>query len=120
MGILSQFMEGEQKETFYQDIVRNLNDLLNTKLGFGAWQKTLGISDASSYGNRKDLLKGLLQEIHSNIEHHEPRVDLEEIRELDTHNTFHLRFEMVCRIIDRPEKLLITFDTKGNHVHVQL
>ncbi len=119
MSLLSKFARKKEEHSDIEWVIHHLNDLLNTKRDFGAWQKNLGISDCSTFRNRSDLVNSLMKEIKENLSHYEPRVILAEMQEIPSSTPFHLSFEMACTIENCSQWIYLTLDAKGNKVAVQ-
>ena len=102
-----------------QEIIRNLSCVLNTKKGFGSYLKEMGIGDYNAYRSRTKIVETILREIKENINLYEPRVKLIDIREVGTENSFRLRFELKCEMIDHSQPIFLVFDSLRNSIMVE-
>ena len=101
------------------DIIKHLNRLLNTKQGFGAWQKDFGIDDYSGMQARSSAIEAIMEDIKTNIEQYEPRVSIIDIKEQPSQNVFRLCFELQCTIHSNSQRLTIFFDSKDRRITIE-
>ncbi len=64
----------------WTDIIRNLNNVLTTKRGYGYFLETFGLTDAA-FRTTEEMVIVLSREIKENVRLYEPRVELIEIDE---------------------------------------
>ena len=100
-------------------IIDNLNYILNTKKGFGSFISDLGIGDYNAYRAREKIIETIIHEIKENIAKYEPRVRLEQIKEVESDTPFRLRFEMKCMFIDGQKPVFVVIDSLYNRVTVE-
>src|SRR5687767_392251 len=96
------------------DIMRNLENVLNTKKGTGSLVKEFGIGDYNAYKARNKIVETIILEIKENITLYEPRVKLIHIQEAEAQNPFRLRFELKCAVLDYTRPIYIIFDSLFN------
>jgi type VI secretion system protein len=93
-----------------QRIINNLNNILNTKRGYGYFLENFGISDYNHLSSRTDIAKMIIEEVTENIERFEPRVKLIRIIDLDSGDMFHLSFQIDCVILHNARSLQLILD----------
>ena len=57
-------------------IIENLNNILNTKCGYGFFLQDFGISDYHHLNSGADITETIIKEISDNIKRFEPRIEL--------------------------------------------
>jgi type VI secretion system protein len=97
-------------------IIANLNNILNTRKGYGSILRDFGIRDMNEYLSREHIALALIKEVEENIEKFEPRVQLVKITRTDDENPLRLSFQIECRLRDRPQSLEMVMDTLYNSV----
>ena len=55
-------------DRYLASIVENLNNVLNTKKGFGSILSDMGIRDLNEFRSRDDILSVVMEEVRQNIE----------------------------------------------------
>ena len=98
-------------DQYLANIVENLNNILNTKKGFGSFLDDLGIRDLNEYRSRDDIASVVIEEVKKNIEQYEPRVELLDITSQKTDSSFVLSFKIKCIVRKNAESLNMVFDT---------
>ncbi|MBW2173057.1 MAG: type VI secretion system baseplate subunit TssE [Deltaproteobacteria bacterium] len=101
-------------DQYLANIVENLNNVLNTKKGFGSFLDDLGIRDLNEYRSRDDIAAVVIEEVKKNIEQFEPRVELVDISPQRTDNPFVLSFKIECIVRTNAASLNMVFDTLFN------
>lgn len=99
-----------------ESILANLNNILNTRKGYGSILRDFGIRDMNEYLSREHIALALIKEVQENIEKFEPRVQLVKITRTDDDNPLRLSFQIECRLRDRPQSLEMVMDTLCNRV----
>ena len=97
-------------------IIANLNNILNTRKGYGSILRDFGIRDMNEYLSREHIALALIKEVEENIEKFEPRVQLVKITRTNDENPLRLSFQIECRLRDRPQSLEMVMDTLYNSV----
>jgi type VI secretion system lysozyme-like protein len=122
MALLSKFGDstsGGGKNGDIQSIIENLNNVLNTKKGYGSFLDDFGIRDMNEYSSRDQLAFVIMEEVKYNIEHYEPRLQLIRISIEDTHDPFRLSFKIECRLRDTQKALFMEFNSVYNDFHIK-
>ncbi len=109
---------GKSVDPYLASIVENLNNVLNTKKGYGSFLNDLGISDLNEYRAKDDIASVVLKEVKQNIEQYEPRVELLDIKPQKTDSPFVLSFDIECIVRQNAESLHMVFDTLFNKFFV--
>lgn len=119
MGLLDHFYTGKRKRPHIQSIVDNLNHMLNTRKGFGSWLTDYGIGDYNAFKARKKSMETLIEEIKESIRKYEPRVQVDDIKEVESSNAFRVRLEVHCTFLDYEKPVYILIDSVYNRVTVE-
>ncbi|MEZ0227887.1 MAG: GPW/gp25 family protein [Planctomycetota bacterium] len=117
--LLAKFCGDRQKPTEISSVIANLNYILNTKKGFGFWRESYGLGDYNAFRGRKKIVETLLDEIRASIGQFEPRVRLEDIREVPSESPFRLRFEMKGTFLDDARPVYIVVDALRSIVTIE-
>jgi len=121
MALLNKFGDNTSvggKNGDIQSIIENLNNVLNTKKGYGSFLHDFGIRDMNEYSSRDQLAFVIMEEVKYNIEHFEPRLHLIKISIEDTHDPFRLSFKIECRLRDTQKALFMEFNSVYNDFHI--
>lgn len=121
MSLFSKFIP-ESKTTldpYLVSIVDNLNNVLNTKKGYGAMLPDLGIDDLNKFGSRAHIANEIIKEVKHNIKNYEPRVDLIDVSVEKSNNPFVLSFTIECKVKKNMQALHMIFDTFFNKFYVK-
>ena len=102
-----------------QSIIDNLNNMLNTKKGYGSFLKGYGIRDMNEYSSREYLATAIMDEFTGNIEHYEPRLELVSISLEDNNDPFRISFTIECRVKETAQSLLMEFDSVYNEFSIR-
>ncbi len=100
-------------------VIANLNNILNTKKGFGSYVREFGIGDYNAHRARPKIVESIIREFTENIRLFEPRVKLDKIREVESDTPFRIRFEVKCLFLDAAKPLYIIIDSLRNDVMVE-
>jgi type VI secretion system protein len=117
MGFFDKFdreIRAESVDQYLANIVENLNNILNTKKGFGSFLDDLGIRDLNEYRSQDDIASVVIEEVKKNIEQYEPRVELVDISPQQTDSPFVLSFKIECIVRTNAASLHMVFDTLFN------
>ena len=102
-----------------QSIIENLNNVLNTKKGYGSFLKNYGIRDMNEYSSRDHLSVAIMDEVTYNIEQYEPRLQLVSIAIEDNDDPFQIAFKIECRVRDTAQYLFMEFDSVYNDFYIR-
>ncbi len=122
MAFLNRFLGGtvgEKDEQALQNIIDNLNHLLNTKKGFGCFVEEFGIRDMNEYSSREHLAAAIMEEVRSNIENFEPRLEFGSISLEESQDNFRISFRIECRLRESKKALLMEFNPVYNDFKVR-
>jgi len=100
-------------------IVEHLNNILNTKKGYGSFLEDFGIRDLNEYTSRDVLIKAIMQEVKHNIECYEPRLQIEEITVEENNDPFRISFSIKCFLKENKKALVMEFNSIYNHFNVK-
>lgn len=101
-----------------ESIIENLNNVLNTRMGYGSPLADFGIRDMNEYTSRAHIASAVMEEVRRNIESYEPGLELLNIEVDNDSNPFKLSFNIECRIKKNARSLKMVFDTVMNSIHV--
>ncbi len=121
MSLFDRFSDDRSRGTEERrilDIVDNLNNVLNTKKGFGSFLDEFGIADMNEHRSRERIAQAIMQEVKRNIELYEPRVKLMDITLVRDNNPMRLSFLIMCSIRKNARSLRMVFDSTFNSFHV--
>lgn len=122
MTFFNKFVKGSNQSRVdqgIQSIVENLNNLLNTKKGYGSFLKDFGIRDMNQYSSKEHLASAIMDEVTSNIEQYEPRLKLLSISVEDNDDPFRISFKLQCKVRGTSESLFMEFDSVYNDFHIK-
>lgn len=95
-----------------ETILANLENVLNTKRGWGSPLPDFGIRTLTEYTSREDIARTVMAEIRENIERYEPRLRLETITIEDTDRApFRLSFTLRCSLVDGTQLVRVSVNT---------
>jgi type VI secretion system lysozyme-like protein len=93
-------------------ILRNLENMLNSKRGYSApLLPEFGIRTLTEYGSRDAIGAAVIEDVRECIERYEPRLRLDSIKLDDEHNPLRLSFTLECTLVGDPHQLQLSFDT---------
>jgi len=101
-----------------ESIIDNLNNILNTRMGYGSPLADFGIRDMNEYTSKGHIASAVMDELRRNIELYEPGVELIDVAIEDDTNPFKLSFKIECRIKESARSMKMVFDTVMNSIHV--
>ena len=102
-----------------QSIIENLNNVLNTKKGYGSFLKGYGIRDMNEYSSREHLAVAIMDEVTYNIEQYEPRLQLVNIAIEDNDDPFRIAFKIECKVRETEQFLFMEFDSVYNDFYIR-
>jgi type VI secretion system lysozyme-like protein len=114
MALFDKFMKNGRaapEEAEALKIVDNLNNVLNTRRGYGSFLPDFGIRHLSEYRTRDDIALTVMREVKESIERYEPRVVVDDIELEDSNNPLLLSFRINCTIRTTSRSLRMVFDT---------
>jgi len=112
-------MAGDSEEQLLRSVIANLNNLLNTKKGYGSFIDDFGIRDMNEYSSREKLATAIMEEVQINIEKFEPRLEFEAISLEESPDTFHIAFKIQCKLRESQKALFMEFNSVFNDFHVR-
>ena len=99
-------------------IIANLNNVLNTRQGFGSPLPEFGIRDLNEFTAREQIARTVMEEVERNIAAYEPGVTHIEIEMEESGSPFKISFRLRCRIDEHAHSLRMVFDTVVNTIRV--
>ena len=101
-----------------EGILDNLNNILNTRQGYGSFMRGYGVRDLNEYSTRDRLAIAVMEEVRFSIETFEPRVELVDISIENAADPFRIAFRIECRVKDSRQSLLMEFNSVNKHLNV--
>lgn len=102
-----------------ESIIDNLNNVLNTRKGYGSFLEHYGIRDMNEYSSRDHLAVAIMAEVRHCIDKYEPRLTLVDIAIEDNNNPFRISFKIECRVKETAQFLFMEFDSVYNDFHLK-
>lgn len=100
-------------------ILRNLENVLNSRRGYGApLLPDFGIRPLSGHNAGPAVAAAVMEDVRDCIERYEPRLRLDAIAPADGGSLTRLAFILKCTVLTDPHELQISFDTVLNHVAI--
>ena len=114
MSLLAQFSGSapvslEEREVM--SIILNLNNILNTRKGYGSFLPDLGIQDMNEYRSHTAISKEVMKQVKRNIELYEPRLENISIKIKKSDDPARLYFDIECTVKNSKRVFLLTFDS---------
>ena len=95
-----------------EGILENLENVLNTKRGWGSPLPDFGIRTLTEYTSREDIARAVMVEIRECIERYEPRLRLESIIVEERERApFRLSFTLRCALVDGAQLVRVSVNT---------
>ena len=110
---------GKGRDPVLESIVKNLNNILNTKRDYGSFLKDYGIRDLNEYSSRTAIAEAVIGEVKESIRRFEPRVELKDVSLVNEDNPLHLAFKIDCFVHRGNRSLRLVFDTIFNSCQVK-
>lgn len=101
---------GTSEEDEIKSIIDNLNNVLNTKRGYGFFLQDFGISDYHHLSSRDDIAETIIHEVSENIKQFEPRVELVKVVDIKDDKLFRLSFRVDCVVRNNARSLKLFLD----------
>lgn len=117
MAFLNKFYnhsESGEAASEAEDIVNNLNNILNTKRGFGSFLPEFGIRDLNEFGSKGHIAATIIDEVVENITNYEHRVEVVAMNTINDPNPFRIAFSIECVIKNNRQTLRMVFDSIQN------
>lgn len=117
MALFRKFIQRPERRSENQDlleIVANLNNILNTKRGYGALQAELGINDMNEFCSREHIALAIEKEVKENIQKYEPRIESVKMTRISDDNPMRLSFQLECTLRHTARSLRLVFDSVCN------
>jgi type VI secretion system protein len=113
MALFDKFTaSGRTTRTQVDSILGNLENVLNTKRGWGSPLPDFGIRTLTEYTSREDISKAVIREIRDCIERYEPRLRVDSIAvEEQDRGPFRLSFTLRCSLVDGTQVLRVSVNT---------
>ncbi|MHC1724556.1 MAG: type VI secretion system baseplate subunit TssE [Syntrophobacteraceae bacterium] len=121
MALFRKFMgrsELPKEELEMTSVIANLNNILNTKKGYGSMLRDFGIRDMNEFISREHIALAVIEEVKTSIEKYEPRVELIKITRIDDDNPLRLSFQIECKLRDTSQSLHMVFDTAYSTINL--
>ena len=103
-------VHGKTNDNDILSIIDNLNNVLNTKRGYGYFLPNYGISDYNHLSSRDDIVKAVIREVSENIECFEPRIELVKVVQIKDDTLLHLSFRIDCIVRESTRSLKLLLD----------
>lgn len=110
--------KGARQESL-KSIVKNLNNVLNTRKGFGSFLRDYGIRDLCEYASQDQLSMAIMEEVRHCIEQYEPRLDLVGMTIKNDNDPFRISFDIECRVQETSRMLLMEFDSVHSDFNIK-
>jgi type VI secretion system protein len=94
-----------------ESVIENLNEVLNTRQGYGWFRPDFGMGDASAATTRVKIAEEFMRDVRENIERYEPRVRLKDIVSVAVDDPLRLAFTLRCTLLGDARALHLEFDT---------
>jgi type VI secretion system protein len=101
---------GTSEEDEIRSIIDNLNNVLNSKRGYGFFLQDFGISDYHHLSSRDNIAETIIREVSENIKRFEPRVELIEVVDVKDDRLFRLSFRINCVVRNNSHSLKLFLD----------
>ena len=102
-----------------RDIVENLNNILNTKRGYGSVLDDYGIRDINEFNDKNGMAEIIVDEVIRCITKYEPRVEVVQVEKEAGGGLFQISFTIQCMIQETRQTMNMVFDTVGNQFMVE-
>ncbi|HQN20048.1 MAG TPA: type VI secretion system baseplate subunit TssE [Syntrophobacteraceae bacterium] len=122
MALLKKFSrrpELRAQEVDLTGIISNLNNILNTRKGYGSFLSDFGIRDMNEFISRDHIALAVMKEVEDNIRKFEPRVELIQITRVDDDNPLRLSFQIECRLRNTSQSIHMVFDSVYSSVNLR-
>ncbi|MFY1829937.1 type VI secretion system baseplate subunit TssE [Myxococcus fulvus] len=100
-------------------VLRNLEAVLNTREGHGAFQRGFGLGDPTADRGGQELVPFLTQTLRQQVASYEPRLRDVEVTPRGQDGALHLHFEVTGLLAGAPVRLGLRFDTVSSRVRLE-
>lgn len=107
------------EEQLLKSVIANLNNLLNTKQGYGSFIDDFGIRDMNEYSSYQQLAAAIMEEVRINIEKYEPRLEFNSIALVGGSASFRIAFKISCKLRESQQSLFMEFNSVANDYFVR-
>lgn len=114
MSLLNHFRKNREMWTEVEEIFESICDLLNTRRGYGAYQKDLGLDAYLNLSSNNQLAKQIVLDIKNCIGRYEKRVVVTEVLSVSNNNIFLLSFLIKCKVRDKSHEFHLSFNCQKN------
>ena len=114
MALLKRFSgntDVQKEDSNVLSIIDNLNNILNTRKGYGSLLQDFGILDINEYRSRSAVARKVMEEVKNNVEQYEPRLENVSIALSKTDNPAYLTFDIECTIRKSEQVFHLIFDS---------
>jgi predicted component of type VI protein secretion system len=119
MSLLNKFRKPNERNSFQEQVLEHLCDLLNTKRGYGAYQKDLGLDSYIYLGTDKKVDKQIMSDIATCLQKYEKRISQIEVEQTKSEYAFMRAFIIKCRIEKIPLAFRLSFNQQKNSFSVE-
>ncbi len=102
-----------------RDIVDNLNNILNTKKGYGSILDDYGIRDLNEFRDKEGITDVIVEEVIRCVAKYEPRVKIIQVDKEKGSGLFQLSFNIQCMIRETRQSMNMVFDTVGSQFTIK-
>jgi type VI secretion system protein len=110
MALLHKLANDKVEDDEIISIIDNLNNILNTKRGYGFFLQDFGLSDHHHLSSCEDITEMITREISENIARFEPRIELVKIDTIKDDRLFRISFRIDCVVHDNGCSLKLFLD----------
>ena len=120
MGFLNKFRPHKKEQSFEQEVLDNVYELLSTKRHFGALQQDFGLGDYTHGKKSNDLTKRIALEIKTILKKYEPRLAIDAIEPASSGSLFQLSFLLKCTIRETKRSVLLSFQHHKDALNMEI
>jgi type VI secretion system lysozyme-like protein len=99
-------------------VLGNLENVLNSKRGYGSLLPDFGMRSLNEYTSREALGAAVIEDVRECIQRYEPRLRLDSMVLDEKRSALRLSFRLKCTVLDDPQELEINFDTVFHQFYV--
>jgi type VI secretion system protein len=93
-------------------VLRNLENVLNTKRGWGSFLPDFGMSALTEHASRDIVADAVIRELQECVARFEPRLRIDKLSRDDREtNPFWLSFTMQCSVITATQTVKVSINT---------
>lgn len=113
MSFLNKFRQEKEKKGIRESLLEHLNDLLNTKRGFGSYPTDLGLDSYVYLGSDRKIILQIMADIKHCFEKYERRIREVEVSSVPNESRFFLSFIIKCKIENKPHAFQLSFQRQN-------